>query len=182
MENTETKGSILQPAMTYGLILSLGIILFSVVTYAMNNFNPSIPVQALQWAIMIGLVYFGQYKYRNDSKGGFLTYGQSLGFGTLIGFFASIVYSLFFIVMVKVVDTEYIQKMLQAMEQAMYEKDLPEDQIKMMMDMYSQKMTIGMLIVGSIFSLTFITFVLSLITSIFVKKSETPFGKDEFNG
>ena len=182
MENTETKGGIIQPAMTYGLILSLGIILFSIATYAMNNFNPGIAVQAIQWIIMIGLVYYGQLKYRNDSKGGFLSYGQSLGFGTLIGLFASIVYALFFIVMIKVVDTSYIQKMLQAMEQAMYEKNMPEEQIKMMMDIYSQKMTIGMLIIGSIFSLTFITFIISLITSIFVKKSESPFGKDEFNG
>lgn len=182
MENTEKKIGIIQPAMTYGLILSLGIILYTIFTYTMNIFNPGIGIQALQWGIMIGLVYLGQYKYRADYKGGYITYAQSLGFGTLIGFFASIIYALFFVLLVMVIDPNYIQKMLEAMEQALYEKNVPEEQITMVMDMYSQKMSVGMLVFGSIFSLTFITFIISLITSIFIKKNESPFSQDEFNG
>jgi len=178
----EKKGSIIQPAMTYGLILSLGIILYSIVLYVMGIYQPGISIQVIQWVIFVGLIYFGQFKYRNDSKDGFISYGQSLGFGVLMGLFASIIYAFFFILLTQVIDPLYMEKLLQAMEQKMFEDNIPDEQITMIMEMSKKTMSIGMLVVGSVFSLTLISFIVSLITSIFVKKNETPFGKEEFNG
>lgn len=182
MDNSAKSTSIFQPAMTYGLILGLGIILYSIALYALNVFTPGWSVQAIQWIIIFGLIYYGQLKYRNDYKGGILSYGQSLGFGVLIGLFASIIYSLFFVILVKFIDPQYIEKMLQAMEQKMYESgSMNNQQIQSVMDIYRQRMSVGAMVVGSVIGVTLISFVVSLITSIFVRKEESPFSQDEVN-
>ncbi|HUW07783.1 MAG TPA: DUF4199 domain-containing protein [Williamwhitmania sp.] len=183
MDNTTKPTSIFQPAMTYGLILALGIILYSIVIYVLNIYTPGMGIQAIQWVIIFGLIYYGQIKYRDDYKNGVLSYSQSLGFGVLIGLFASLIYALYFVVLVKMIDPGYIEKLLQAMEQKMYEANkISDEQIQTVMNMYKQKMTVGTMVLASVFMMTLISFVVSLITSIFAKKVESPFSSDEMNG
>jgi len=169
--------------MTYGLILALGIILYSIVIYALNIYTPGIGIQAIQWIIIFGLIYYGQIKYRDDYKNGVLSYSQALGFGVLIGLFASLIYALYFVILVKMIDPGYIEKLLQAMEQKMYEANkVSNEQIQTIMNMYRQKMTIGAMVLGSVLVMSLISFLVSLITSIFAKKEESPFSADEMNG
>ena len=113
MENTEKKVGMLQPLITYGLILSLGLIIHSIVNYVLDIYDPGILNKLLSWVIVGGLIFFGQYKYRNDYKGGYITYGQSLGFGVLMGVVAAVVSTLFFIVLIKVIDTGYMDRIMQ---------------------------------------------------------------------
>jgi hypothetical protein len=183
MDNTAKPTSIYQPAMTYGLILALGLIVYSIVMYALNIFTPGIGIQAIQWVIIFGLIYYGQIKYRDDYRNGILSYSQSLGFGILVGFFSSLIFALFFVVLVKIIDPGYIDKLLQAMEQKMYEANkISDEQIQTIMNMYKQKMTVGTMVIASVFMMTLISFLVSLVTSIFVKKEETPFSANEMNG
>jgi len=177
MENTEKKVGMLQPLITYGLILSLGLIIHSIVNYVLDIYDPGMLNKLLSWVIVGGLIFFGQYKYRNDYKGGYITYGQSLGFGVLMGVVAAVVSTLFFIVLIKVIDTGYMDRIMQVAEEQMYEKGMPEEQIAMGIGI-AKKMMLIILPIGTVF----ISLIVSLITSIFVKKTESPFGKDEFNG
>jgi len=181
MENTEKKVGIWQPAITYGLILGLGLVLLSIVNYALDIYQPGRLNQLIQWIIIICLIFFGQYKYRNDYKDGFISYGQALGFGVLMGLFAAIISALFTILLTQVIDPQYIDKVLQAMEQKFYQDNVPEAQITMIMENTKKFMSIGIMVPFAIFFMTLMSFIVSLITSIFIKKNENPFGKDELN-
>ncbi len=99
MENTEKKVGILQPALTYGLILSLGLIVHSIVNYAFDIYEPGIVNKLLVWVIAGGLIFYGQFKYRSDFKDGLISYGQALGFGVLMGVVAAVVSLIFFVVL-----------------------------------------------------------------------------------
>lgn len=182
MENTEKKVGILQPALTYGLILGLGLIVLSIGNYALEIYQPGPLNQLIQLIVVAGLIIFGQYKYRNDYKNGFISYGQSLGFGVLMGVIAALISALFFVLLTQVIDPNYMEKLFAAIEQKFYQDNVPEEQIAMAMEITKKTMSIAIMVPLSIFMLTFMSLVVSLITSIFVKKAESPFGKDEFNG
>ena len=94
-----------------------------------------------------------------------------------MGVVAAVVSTLFFIVLIKVIDTGYMDRIMQVAEEQMYEKGMPEEQIAMGIGI-AKKMMLIILPIGTVF----ISLIVSLITSIFVKKAESPFGKDEFNG
>ena len=64
----------------------------------------------------------------------------------------------------------------------MYESgSMNDQQIQSFMDIYKQRMSVGTMVVGSVIGVTLVSFVVSLITSIFVRKEESPFSQDEVN-
>jgi hypothetical protein len=132
----------------------------------------------LQWVIYITLilsVLWSTRTYRDVVLGGYISYTQSLGFGLLLSVGASVIFSFFLYIYMKYVDTTYISQVLDQMEMAMYENEIKESEIEMLMKIYRSYLTPGAMAVGMIFTYFLIGGVISLITSIFIKNP-----KDEF--
>jgi len=165
----EEKSTFWKSAMIYGLYLALALTLFSVITYVTGLIlNPKIGYVSIALTI-IGIV-IAQILYRNRELNGAITYGQALGFGVAIMLFTGIVTALYTLVLYTFIDPSLIDQMKAAQEEAMLAKGLTEDQIDAAMSMASKMMSpVWMSImglVGSVFSGT----IISLITSIFIKK------------
>lgn len=165
----EEKSTFWKTAMVYGLYLALVLTLFSVITYVAGLIlNPKIGYVSIA-LVIIGVV-IAQINYRNRELNGAITYGQALGFGVAIMLFAGIVTALYTLVLYTFIDPGLIDQMKAAQEDALLLKGLTPDQIDAAMAMASKMMSPVwmsiMALVGSVFSGT----IVSLITSIFVKK------------
>lgn len=174
----EEKSTFWKTAMIYGLYLALVLTLFSVILYVTGLIlNPT--VGYISVVLTIAGIVFAQITYRNKELNGTITYGQALGFGVAIMLFAGIVTALYTLVLYTFIDPGLIDQTKAIQEEAMLKKGLTEDQIEAAMSMTSKMMTPGWLsimgLVGSVFSGT----IVSLLTSIFVKKQPSEDAFDE---
>lgn len=165
----EEKSTFWKSAMIYGLYLSLALVLFSVILYATGLIlNQKLGYVSL--ILTVAGIIFAQITYRNKEMNGSISYGQAVGFGVAIMLFAGIVTALYTMILYSFVDPGLIDQMKTMQEQAMAQKGLSEEQIEQAMTITAKMMTPGWMsimgLVGSIFS----GLIVSLITSIFVKK------------
>ncbi|HNW98524.1 MAG TPA: DUF4199 domain-containing protein [Bacteroidales bacterium] len=174
--STETKKiSVARNALNYGFLLGITLIILSLLFYILNVDYQSV-AQYISIVIMIVGMIIGILAYRKNNNG-FITYGQSLGNGVLIGLFSAILVSIYTIIFFTLIDPGMIDVILRQAEEKMIEKNpnMTDEQIEMAMS-YSRKfMTpLSMAIWGTIMS-TVYAFVASLIISIFTRKVDNSF-------
>ena len=178
----EEKKSNLNVTMTWGLVVGLALIILSLVLYIMNIYKAPTWVGILNYALIIGGIVMAQLKYRNNILDGYITYGKAVGTGVLVSLFASIIYAFYFIILTKFIDTGYMDKVLETVEQAYAEQSLSEDQIAAALEMSKKMMTPIMMALSTVFGFVFMGTLFSLITSIFIKKEAPLFGSESKEG
>mgnify|MGYP001572411810 FL=1 len=96
-------------AMTSGLIVGIALVVFSLLIYIMGVVKPPFWVSLLQYVIIIGGIIYGTKKFRDDDLGGEISYSKALGFGILICVFASIIMGVYMILLMTVIDPEFMK-------------------------------------------------------------------------
>lgn len=162
-------------AMVYGLYLGLALVFMNIIQYVLDVYNPPFWVGLITYAVVIAGIVYGQINYRNKELGGFISYSQCLGFGVFISLFAAIIYGFYFAVLIGVIDTTYMDKMMEVIIEKYQEAGLSDDQIEAAMDMVKKFQNPIITVVSSVFSFVFMGTLFSLITSIFIKKEKPLF-------
>jgi NhaP-type Na+/H+ or K+/H+ antiporter len=120
---------------------------------------------------MIGGIILGQLAYKK-ALGGTLTYGQAVGSGVLTMVFASVISGIYTYLLYSVIDPSLQEQMrIFTEEQIIQQGRVPEEQLEMAVNMASKFQTPLMMLVMSVFGGALVGVVISLITSIFVKKN-----------
>ena len=163
-------------AMTYGVMYGLSsAIIYLIFYFAGADIDNKAP-QWIGYAILIATLFIGIKSYRDQDLDGFISYGKSLGTGTLIGMFGGIISGFFTVLMFTVIDPGMAQKIIEQAQQDMIEKGtMSEEQIEMAITWTRKFMNPGILFVFSIIGSVFMAFIFSLMVSIFTKKEQTPF-------
>ena len=159
--------------LNWGLILGFILIIYTAILYFMDQIGN----QKLGWvsfAIMIAVTFFGIKAYRDTFLGGFMTYGQALGSGVLINFYASIVGGLFTILLYSVIDPDLTQKLLVMSQDKMLEKGVSEAQMEQALSVTKIFMKPVVMAGMAVFSSVFFGLLVSLILGIFLKKEGGP--------
>ena len=164
----EEKSTFWKSAMVYGLYLGITITLFSVILYVSGQTqNKSLGyISFLLYAVGIVLA---QIYYRNRELNGTITYGQSVGFGVAVMFFAGIITTLYNLIIFKI-DPSLIEQIKILQEEAYLKNGMSEEMIERTMEMSAKMMTPGWMSIMGLFSSVLIGTIVSLVTSIFVKK------------
>lgn len=173
MENVSNSPT--KSAMLYGLFLGIALVFIHIVQYVMDVYNPPFWVSLISYAAMIGIILWGQKKYRDEELGGFISYGKSLGFGVLVSLFSAIIYGFYFFILVGIIDTAYMSKLLEVIIEKYEEMGMTDDQIEAAVEMVKKFQSPIITVVSTIFSFVFMGTIFSLITSIFVKKEKPLF-------
>lgn len=169
----EQKSTFWKTAMVYGLYLALVLILFSVITYVSGLIlEPKIGYFSM--AIYIVGIFIAQIMYRNKELNGEISYSQALGFGVAIMLFSGIVSTLYTMILYTYIDPTLLDQMKIAQEEAMIAKGLNEDQVEAAMKMTAKMMTPAWISIMGLIGSVLIGTLVSLITSIFVKKQSDP--------
>ncbi len=165
----EQKSTFWKSAMTYGLYLALAVILYSVVLYVIGE-NLNKTLGALTYIIVAIGILLCQLDYRNKILGGSISYSKALGLGVIVMIFAGLLNSVYTVVIIKI-DPTILDQIQIMQEEAMMRKGISDDQIEMASDMMKAFQKPGFIAVMGMLSFAFMGFIISLITSIFVKKN-----------
>jgi hypothetical protein len=159
-------------AMKWGLFIALALVVESLAFYfAGKTGNPA--EGWLQYPIVIGGLVWASLSYRKQlpEKAPF-SYGNSLGFGVVTMMFTSIVMAVYAFLMYGFIDPELLDKMILTAEERLLESGLSESLVEQQISITKTFMTPGFMAFSQIFSWIFTGFLISLITSIFLRKKE----------
>ena len=113
------RPSILRPAMTYGLIIALVIIILAVLVWIIGLEGAG----WMQWFNGVAyfvVLYFCLKNWRDHYNGGYIRYGQALSAGILFMFFASVIYGFYNVIYMTLIDPAIVDRMLYKMEEGYY--------------------------------------------------------------
>lgn len=170
------RPSILRPAMTYGLIIALVIILLAVLVWILGIEGVRW-MQWVNWGAYLGVLYFCLKNWRDHHLGGYIRYGQALSAGILFMFFASVIYAFYNVLYLTWIDPTAVERMLDIMEEEYYKRGFTEEQVSAAMNFAAKLRGPGMQFFSVIVGTTFVGVIISLIVSIFVRKEGDPFNQ-----
>jgi len=177
-QNIEVKKkvSVARNAVNYGVILGIVLIIADLLFYMFDVSRDSI-FRYLNFALIIAGLIIGILNYRNNINGGYITYGQSLVSGVLIGLFASVIVSIYTIIFFKFIDPCMIDELLKKAEESILERNpnMTDDQVEIAMSYTRKFMNPYIMAITGILWSTFMSFIASLIISIFTKKKDNSF-------
>jgi hypothetical protein len=123
----------------------------------------------------IAIIFLAQ-KYFKDNGDGFMSYGQGMGITFWLSLISSAIYSVFFYIYIKFVDSSFVQAIKDKQIEEMQAKGLSEDQIDQSMKIAGAFMTPEALFgFGIFFGILFILFIGLIITIFTQKKNPEPF-------
>ncbi len=174
----EKNTNIWKNAMNWGIILGIVLSIYSLIIYFLGATLENWAAYP-SYLIMIGGIVYATIQYRDNMLDGSITYGKALGFGTLVMLFAGIILAVYSYILYEFIDTDLVTRILEKAEEEMVNKGLPDDQIEMAIQMQSKFMKPWLISLMSIFGSVFAGFIISLFTSIFLKKEkiDNPFGE-----
>jgi len=175
----ETKPrSLFNNALIYGLLTAAASIAFSVVTYALDVPFKS-PVMYLSFIILLAGIIYGTLQYRNNSLGGYISFGQAFLSGFFIVLISMVIATLYSYVFMTFIDPSFLEKIIeQTLEQTeakMLEKGLSEDQMAPALEMTKKFMTpLWMTISGFLMNIIFGA-IIAVVSAAFTKKENKSF-------
>lgn len=175
----ENPRTLTKVGMKYGLIYGVALIGVSLIFYLLGTDLQSKIPQVLSYGVLLAVIIIGTKAYRDEDLGGFISYSKALGTGIVISFFGSIIVAFYMYLFFSFIDPSMTDKILETAQQQMMEKGLPDDQVEMAVEMQKKFMTPGWMFAFTILGYTFFGFILSLITSIFIRRNqENPFNSN----
>jgi len=166
----EQKSAFSKSAMICGLYIGIILIIYQVILYLIHqNMNPSFGW--ITYVILTIGVFLSQTGYRDNVLDGNIKYSTALGYGISVMIFAGIIQSLYTVVLFKYIDPSLLDKMESLQEDLMIKKGIPDDQIEQMSGILSKFKSPVFLVFSNLFGYAIYGFIISMITSIFVKKN-----------
>jgi len=170
----EKNNSFFKAAVTNGVILGLALIVYSVLMYILG-LNLKSFAGWLSYLVIILILVYTTKAYREKYMNNVMTYGQALGFGMLIITVGSLIYIIYNYIFITIIDPGYLDKVLAVAEEKMLERGMPDEQVEMALSMQKKMMNPIMTSVWGFVGSVFFGFIITLITSIFLKKEGDSF-------
>jgi membrane-bound ClpP family serine protease len=163
--------SILVNALTWGVIIGLVMIVYSLILYMLNlMFN-----QALGYAgviLIIAGLAIAMKNYRDKVLDGIMPFGKAFGFGILIIIVAALLGAIFTYLLYAVIDTGLGEKLMEFTTERMLKRGVPEAQLDIVLERAERfQKPLPMAITGLITSILG-GVVISLIMAAIFKKEE----------
>ena len=174
----ETKRTQLKVAMNYGAIYGLSSIAVFLIFYFIGTDVQSKLPQWISYLLLIALIIIGIKSYRDEDLEGYISYGKSLGTGTMIALFGGVITGFFTLLFFTYLAPEMVQRILDETQKNLTENGMSEEQIEMTISYSKKFMTPMWLFFFSILGSAFLGFLFSLIISIFMKKEQNPFNSN----
>ncbi|TAE93326.1 MAG: DUF4199 domain-containing protein [Runella slithyformis] len=162
-------------ALKYGLIFGVVYMVYTTILYTTGQAANS----ALAWVSFlisaVGMV-LAMKEFRTEN-GGFMTYGQGLGIGTMVSAVSGFIWATYSTIYNQFIDTTLRQQILDKMRSDFEEKGMEDAQIDSMIEMTEKMSSPGMSFISVVISAIIMGFIISLVVSAIMKK-EKPFELD----
>lgn len=169
----EQKVNVWKSNLNNGLILGLVGVVYSLIMYFLDlSLNKTQGYVFI--LVQLTILYFLLKSYRDNFMHGQITYGQSVGAGVIICLYYAIIMAIFSYVLFTIIDPGLVAKQLALTEADMLNKGIPQATIDTGMAFTAKLMKPSIMSILGLFVSMFFGTILSLITSIFIKKEGNP--------
>lgn len=172
----EKKPNVFLLSVGYGVIIALAIIVLSLILFLLN-LNENRGLQSISYVIILAGIILSQYNYRNKHMGGFVTYGQAFTLGMLTSLVLSVIMGVFTFIFFKYIDPGAMEEVMTQTEQQMMDRGMTDMEIEQGMAMAQKFASVGMYTFFAVVGNFIIGVIISLVTSIFVKREDNSFGQ-----
>jgi uncharacterized membrane protein YkvI len=170
------KSPLVRHAATYGLYIGLVLIVLALFSNLLfDQQNKAFDIIST-WLIPILGIAWATIQYRDKEKGGLISYGDSVGYGTLLALFYGIVSAVFTVILVTVIDPGYMERVMELTRITLEDSGLYSDQQLDVMMAWTEKLsTPPILFAFGVIGSVIIGVIISLIASIFIKRNKPMF-------
>ncbi len=161
--------NLFKSTMTSGAVLGLGLILFSVLLYIFD-LTAKAGISAISYIIIIVGIIYGTIHYRDNFQNGVITYARALGTGTLVVLFAGFLQACYSYILVTIIDPEFMDKLIEEQIIQYQERGMSDDEIESTLAFTEIFRNPVVMSIFAFFGSVSMGFIISLITSIFLKR------------
>ncbi len=171
MENSDKnkKTGMFPPALNYGILTAVGLIILSILIYFANLFEHNW-ISYIGYLILLSGIILGTKHYRDEYSGGFISYGRALGFGTFTAFIAALVTGAFTYVFYQFLAPDALETLRELAEIRVLEMN--PNATDQQLDMVRRLTSPLLMFFSGLFSYTFMGFIFSLVVAAFLKKKD----------
>ncbi|MGI4871854.1 MAG: DUF4199 domain-containing protein [Janthinobacterium lividum] len=156
----------------YGLLTGLVSVIISFGINALHMENS--PAKWLTLPVLVGGIFLAQQEFKKRN-GGFMSFGQGLGIGTVLSAVTGMLSAIFSYVYMTFIDPDMMARAMEKVRTDMEAKNMSAAQVDQAMAM-SAKFTSGpIVLVSVVIGSIIIGFIISLIVSAFVKNEKPEF-------
>lgn len=170
----ENKPSMFISTLKHGVLLGIALIVYALILYLFDATYAKVLPNLSFLIIAIGL-FLAAKAYRDKALDGSMSYGKALGYSFVVLIFASLLNAIYSYIFNKFIDPEMMAKGLEMVREELYSQGLPEEQLDMTMSWQEKIFQPGIGAIMGFFGMLIFGFIISLITSIFVKKQGDPY-------
>jgi len=163
---------VLKSTMLYGLFLGSiqAIIVLISFLIGIDTIRPPIFITLISYTAVIVIIAQATKKYRDNVLGGAITYGKAFWYGVLICVFAGMIYGVYMVIHVNLIDTNFLTQFMSAVEEEYKNIGFNEKEIADAMNALGMMQKPLGMVIFKIFEVSFMGIVFSLFISIFTKK------------
>jgi len=160
-----------QSALYYALLASVALIVVHLILYLVDQSRETAGM-VISFVVFVVAVVLIQINYRDKKCGGFISYGRAVKIGFLSMLFASVIMAIYMYIYLSQINPGEMQQALLDAQQEIYNYGFSPEQEAQSLKYQEMIHTAPVYAIGTIFSYAIMGIIVSLITSIFIKKEE----------
>ncbi|MDZ7740564.1 MAG: DUF4199 domain-containing protein [Bacteroidota bacterium] len=167
----ENKTPAWKVSLNFGLITGVVVIIFQLLLYVfdLDTAEDYKILNLLPYAFIIGGMIWASLSYRDLHNNGLSSYGESFKTAFLTGLFASILISIY-VVLISSIDESIAREALLRAEEQMYEKNMTDEQINQAMQFTRFVVKPAVSAVMALIVNTILSVIFALVISLFTKR------------
>ena len=156
--------------LNYGLLLGTISIVFAVILFVMEmHYQDDIALRLIGILITTAVIVMGIYNFRKANNG-FLSIGQALGIGTITVIVGTILYLIYYFVLINFLDPEFVDNIIRLQREELANNGLGSEQIEQQSEMTRKFFWFSYIFIFVISVL--VGFVISLIVGLILKRAK----------
>lgn len=161
----------------WGLIGGAITVILGLMTYLLGMSESKI-IQYVSVLLMLAIIIFGLFEYRDKYGAGFASFGELFKVGLMIGLIISIISIIWSYIYMTYLDPEFLSRLLLKTEIEMENSGMSDSEVKMTMDMTAKFMTPIYTTVMGFASSLIMSGVITAISALVIKNNK-PFAEIE---
>jgi len=173
----ENQNSATKTMLTYGFYIGILSVIISLLNYSFGNiFKPHWSVSLVGALVFIGLMVYAIRDFK-ATNGGFLKLGEAIKIGLGIALVSAIIGIIYQLILMYVLEPEFMTNMAAFQEQQILEKypDMDEAQLETALNMSKKFTSPGMLVAFNLAGSLFFGLIVSLISGLIMKKDKNEY-------
>ncbi|GGM76373.1 hypothetical protein GCM10010967_04990 [Dyadobacter beijingensis] len=169
----EEKTSTARVALKYGVLAAVVTMIYSTILYV-TGLGQNKTLASLSYVFMLVGIVWAMREFR-EKNGGFMSYGEGLGLGSLTSAVLGLLSSAFTMFYIQFIDNDLLAAGIDQMREDLERKGMDDAQIEQAIEVSQKFMSPGIMFVTVILGYVVMGFIVSLIIAAIMRKEKPVF-------